>query len=49
VARLRRRGRVAALPPLHDLDTPEDAAALIADPTLPPAIRAVLEQMGARW
>lgn len=39
MARLRRLpGRVAQLPTLRDLDTPEDAAALISDPLLPPAI-----------
>lgn len=43
VARLRRRpGRVTRLPALRDLDTPEDAAALIRDPALPPAIARVL-------
>jgi rSAM/selenodomain-associated transferase 1 len=30
---------VHELPPLRDLDTPEDAAALLEDPSLPPAIR----------
>ncbi len=40
IARLRRRapGGVAQLPVLRDLDTPEDAAALICDPALPPAV-----------
>lgn len=39
MARLRRLpGRVSQLSTLRDLDTPEDAAALISDPALPPAI-----------
>jgi rSAM/selenodomain-associated transferase 1 len=35
-------GRVARLPVLRDLDTPGDAAALICDPALPPAIARAL-------
>ncbi|ODA70554.1 TIGR04282 family arsenosugar biosynthesis glycosyltransferase [Streptomyces sp. AVP053U2] len=31
------------LPPLRDLDTPEDAAALLPDPALPPQIAALLQ------
>jgi hypothetical protein len=43
MARLRRApGRAAQLPVLRDLDTPEDAAALISDPLLPPAIARAL-------
>jgi glycosyltransferase A (GT-A) superfamily protein (DUF2064 family) len=34
--------RADLLAPLRDLDTPEDATALLADPGLPPAITAVL-------
>jgi len=33
---------VAFLPTLRDLDTPEDARALVADAALPPAIHAIL-------
>ncbi|MEV7979006.1 TIGR04282 family arsenosugar biosynthesis glycosyltransferase [Streptomyces sp. NPDC086519] len=36
------------LAPLRDLDTPEDAAALLADPGLPPAITAVLASSQSR-
>lgn len=43
LTRLRRLpGRIVRLPVLRDLDTPEDAAALITDPLLPPAIARAL-------
>lgn len=43
LTRLRRvPGKVAHLPMLRDLDTPEDAAALISDPAMPPAIARAL-------
>ncbi|NUR63861.1 MAG: DUF2064 domain-containing protein, partial [Catenulispora sp.] len=42
VSRLRRAGRVELLPALRDLDTPEDAAALLADPELPDAVAKAL-------
>jgi uncharacterized protein len=38
VERLRQRGRVELLSALRDLDTPEDAAALLTEPGLPPSI-----------
>ncbi|MFP8904982.1 TIGR04282 family arsenosugar biosynthesis glycosyltransferase [Streptomyces atacamensis] len=34
--------RTELIPPLRDLDTPEDAAALLQDPLLPPRIAALL-------
>ncbi|MEC4018000.1 TIGR04282 family arsenosugar biosynthesis glycosyltransferase [Streptomyces sp. H27-D2] len=34
---------VRLLPPLRDLDTPEDATALLTDPALPPPIAALLK------
>jgi len=43
LARLRAAGlRAHLLPVLRDLDTPDDAAALLADPGLPPAVAARL-------
>jgi hypothetical protein len=37
---------VGLLPPLRDLDTPEDAAALLADPLCPPLIATLLTPSG---
>lgn len=46
---LRAGGRsVRLLAPLRDLDTPEDAAALLADPELPRAVRDRLVAVGGR-
>jgi rSAM/selenodomain-associated transferase 1 len=36
---------VGLLPPLRDLDTPEDAAALLPDPALPAPIAALLQHV----
>lgn len=48
VAALRVTGRsCAVLEPVRDLDTPEDAAYVAADPRCPPAIRHILRQSAA--
>jgi rSAM/selenodomain-associated transferase 1 len=39
----RERLKVHLLPPLRDLDTPEDAAVFLQDPSLPPRIAALLQ------
>lgn len=41
-SRLRPAGRVELLPALRDLDTPDDAAALLGDPALPAAVAEAL-------